>query len=257
MSQVIYMFPRRYLQVGFVALIFACMLISGSIAQPDQPDPAMGETRQDHASLQPSASIDSNASIDAGCFSDGYGLNCSSLGFDPRFGCMQISNASSALDNLSPKLPVVECFILSGDYNSEAGIVREGCMMPVFRRYIALQGEEFELIRSKEEFLSVFSPVETKEEALAFAVALTSSLPRYDTSVPEGYFPVTSSTSSIRPTCVEETEEGFKVHLFDSEICGCGSHPYYAVEYLVTKEGNVTELLREKVYDSNYNICVD
>jgi hypothetical protein len=170
---------------------------------------------------------------------------------------MQISNASSALDNLSPRLPVVECFILSVDYNSEAGIVREGCMMPVFRRYIALQGEEFKLISSKEEFLSVFAPVETKEEALAFAVALTSSLPRYDTTAPDGYFPVTSSTSSIRPTYVEETEEGFKVHLFDSEICGCGSHPYYAVEYLVTREGNVTELLREKVYDSNYSICVD
>ena len=222
------MFPRRYIQVGLIALIFACM--------------------------PSSTSIDSNAFIDAGCFADGYSLNCSSLGIDQRFGYMQISNASSALEKLSPKLPVVECLFLSEDYNSQEGIVREGCMMPLFRRFIVKQGEEFELISSKEEFQSIFAPVETKEEAMAFAVALTSSLPRYDTSVPEGYFPV---TSSLRPTYAEETERGFNVHLFDSEMCGCGSHPYYAIEYLVTKDGNVTELSREKVYDSNYNICID
>ena len=228
------MFPHRYILFGLIALVFACMLISVSSAS--------------------STRIDSNAFIDAGCFADGYGLNCSNVGLDQRFGCMQITNASSALENLSPLLPVVECLFLSKDYNSQEGIVREGCMMPLFRRYIAKQGEEFKLISSKEEFLSIFAPVETKEEALAFAVALTSSLPRYDTSVPEGYFSV---TSLIRPTHAEVSEEGFKVHLFDSVLCGCGSHPYYAIEYLVTKDGNVTELSREKVYDSTIQICVD
>ena len=228
------MFAHRYILFGLMALVFACMLISGSIASK--------------------TSIDSNAFIDAGCSIDGYRLNCSSLGLEERFGCMQISNASRALENLSPQLPVVECLFLSKDYNSEEGLVREGCMMPLFRRYIAKQGEDFKLIESIEEFRSIFAPVETKEEALAFAVALTSSLPRYDTSVPEGYFPV---TSAIRPTYAEVSEEGYKVHLFDSEICGCGSHPYYAVEYLVTKSGNVTELSREKVYDSTSQICVD
>lgn len=85
-------------------------------------------------------------------------------------------------------------------------------------------------------------------------MALTSSTPRYDSSVPEGYFPV---TSSIRPTYVQEIEEGYKVHLFDSELCGCGSYPYYDIEYLVTKDGNVSELSREKVYDSTNQICID
>jgi hypothetical protein len=212
---VISMFPHRYIPLGFNALVFVCLLISGSIAS--------------------STSIDSNE-------------------LDQRFGCMQTSNASSALENLSPQLPLVECLFLSKDYNSEEGIVREGCMMPLFRRYIAKQGEELMLISSREEFLSIFAPVETKEEALAFAVALTRSLPRYDTSVPEGYFPV---ASSITPTYEKETEEGYLVHLFDSELCGCGSHPYYAIDYLVTKAGNVTELYREKVYDSTMQMCVD
>ena len=212
---VISMVAHRYFLFGLLALVLVFMLMSGSIAS--------------------SISIDSNE-------------------FDQRFGCMQTSNASRALENLSPPLPLVECLFLSKDYNSEEGIVREGCMMPLFRRYIAKQGEELMLISSREEFLSIFAPVETKEEALAFAVALTSSLPRYDTSVPEGYFPV---TSSIRPTYEKETEEGYLVHLFDSELCGCGSHPFYAIDYLVTKAGNVTELSREKVYDSTMQMCVD
>jgi len=197
---------------------------------------------------------DSNAFIDAGCFAEDYILNCDSLGLDQRFSCMQISNASLALENLSPQLPIVECLYLSKDYNSQEGILREGCMMPLLRRYIVKQGEEFKLIESIEDFWSIFAPVETKEEALAFSVALTSSLPRYDTSVPEGYFPV---SSCITPTYAKETEGGYLVHLFDKEICGCGSHPYYAIDYLVTRDGNVTELSREKVFDSNMQMCVD
>jgi len=209
------MFSHRYTLFGLIALTFACMLVSGSIASGTR--------------------LDSNAA-------------------DGRFGCMQIFNASRALENLSPQLPLVECLFLSEEDNSQEGIVREGCMMPLLRRYIAKQGEESRLIASKEEFQSLFAPVETEEEALAFAVALTSSLPRYDTSVPEGYF---LAASSITPSYAIEIEEGYLVHLFDSELCGCGSHPYYAIKYLVTRDGNVTELSREKVFDSTMQICID
>ncbi|HPS92155.1 MAG TPA: hypothetical protein PKV33_08365, partial [Methanothrix sp.] len=107
---------------------------------------------------------------------------------------------------------------------------------------------------SAEDFKSEFAPVETKEEALAFALALTSSLPRYDTSVPEGYFSV---SSAMTPTYANETEKGYIVHLFDSQLCGCGTHPYYAVDYLVSKDGNVTEIARQEVYNSTMQICFD
>jgi hypothetical protein len=178
------------------------------------------------------------------------------LGLDQQFGCIWISNASAALGNLSPALSLVECLVRSEDYNfnSSEGIIREGCMMQMYRRFIAMQDGEYRLISTKEEFQSLFAPVETKEEALSFAVALTSSFPKYDASVPEGYFPV---ASLIEPTYMEETDGGFKVHLFDYEVCGCGSHPYYAIDYSVTKDGNVTELSRQKVYDSNSIICMD
>jgi hypothetical protein len=250
------MYQRKYILLGLMAFIFTCLLISGSIAVSDMHGQSIGGASQDDQTMSSGKNIDSNPFIDAGCFVDGYNLDCSNLGFDQRFGCIRISNASDALGNLSPKLPMVECLVRSEDYNlnSSEGIVREGCMMPMYRRFIAMQDEEFKLIRTKEEFLSMFAPVENKEEALSFAVALTSSFPKYDASAPEGYFPI---ASPIKPTYVEETDGGFKVHLFDYDVCGCGSHPYYAIDYSVTKDGNVTELSRQKVYDSNSNICVD
>ena len=250
------MFQRKCIQFGLAALIFTCMLISGSIAVSDMPDQPIGGASQDYQTMSSGKNIDSNPFIDAVCFVDGYNLDCSNLGFDQRFGCIRISNTSEALGNLSPKLPMIECLVESEDYdfNSSEGIIREGCMMPVHRRYIIKQDQEFKLIRTKEEFLSMFAPVENKEEALSFAVALTSSIPKYDASAPEGYFPV---ASPIKSTYMEEIDGGFEVHLFDYELCGCGSHPYYAIDYSVTKDGNVTELSRQKVYDSNSNICVD
>jgi hypothetical protein len=225
---------RIYTPIGLAALICCCMLMPGSMAS-EIPN-------------------NSNAFIDSGCVGEGFSLNCDSLGLKEKFGCMQIVNASQELDNLSPGLPIVECLYLGNDSGPSQGILREGCMMPLFRKYVVKQGEDFKLIESAEDFKSEFAPVETKEEALAFAVALTSSLSRYDTSAPEGYFSV---SSAITPTYANETENGYLVHLFDSELCGCGTHPYYAVDYLVSKDGNVTEIARQEIYNSTRMICFD
>ncbi len=172
-------------------------------------------------------------------------------------GCFEIKNVSSELYALTPALPIVECLYLTKDDSAledDLGIVREGCMMPIYRRFIVGQGTDSRIISSAEQFRLMFAPVQSKEEALAFAVALTDSFALYDTTVPEGYF---KTASQVTPTYAEDTKEGYAVHLFEIQSCGCGSHPYYAVDYLVTGDGNVTETHREEVFNSNYSICVD
>jgi hypothetical protein len=218
--------------MGLAALIFGCVLATTALALPPSP----------------------GGLIESGCVGMGYRLDCSSLGLEERFGCSQISNASAALNNLTPNLPIAECLTRVRDNEAEEGIVREGCMLPSYRRYIVLQDGEFRLIRTRAELLALFAPVETPEEAISFAVAFTNSFPKYDTTAPEGYFPV---TSSLQPTYAKEVEQGFEVHLFDIPICGCSTHPCYAVDYLVTREGVVTELSRQKAYDSGSMICFD
>jgi hypothetical protein len=246
---VINMFRRGCIPVGLIALVFAWMAASGSLPVHDVSNQSIRGTSQDYR-----AASGTNTFMDAGCSADSHGLNCSRLGFDQQFGCVRISNTSTALGNLSPKIPMVECLFRNRNRDAKGGIVRVGCRFPVFRSYIITQGSEFGSIYTKEEFQSMFAPVETQEEALSFAVALTDSFPKYDTSAPLGYFPV---ASPIKPTYVEETDGKFKVNLFHRDSCGCGTHPYYAINYIVTRAGDVTELSRQKVYDSKRKICVD
>jgi hypothetical protein len=204
--------------------------------------------------------------LNSGCAIDGYRLNCSGPGLEERFGCFEIANASEALEGLDPQLPIVECYsrvIDGGDRSRDGGsdggsdqngMVRVGCMLPAYRDYIIAIDGDFRPIKSKEEFAALFAPVQSPEEAMAFAIALTDSFPLYDRVAPEGYFPVSPAAT---PSSAEEKDGSFVVHLFDRPICGCSTHPYYAVDYLITKEGNVTELSRRMVYDSNNQICFD
>jgi hypothetical protein len=148
----------------------------------------------------------------------------------------------------------VECRSPATEGGSQEGLVHIGCMMPAYRNYIVEKDGEFMLIKSKDEFASLFAPVSSPQEAMGFAVALTGSFPLYDTAPPQGYYAV---SKDIAPSSVEEKSGSFLVHLFDRPICGCGSHPYYAVDYIVTKTGNVTERSRRIVYDGDAQICFD
>jgi hypothetical protein len=196
--------------------------------------------------------------LNSGCKIEGTRLNCSSQGLEERFGCYEITNASEALAGLDPRLPIVEGYSFAADRTAEGtgqeGLVRTGCMLAGYRNYIVKMNGDFQLIQSKDEFATLFAPVRSTDEAIAFAVALTDSFPLYDMVPPEGYFPV---SSAIAPSSAEVNDGSFVVHLFDRPICGCSSHPYFAVDYLVTDAGNVTELSRRKVFDSNAMICFD
>ncbi len=253
------MSPIIYPKMVLIAFILAYMLAVGAAAQPAPAqvtflDPmAEGGNRTVPSNL----SIDSSAFADAGCsFDDGY-ADCSRAGLDKRFGCSSIRNASNDLGGLSPKLPMAECLIRGKDFESgsDKGIVSIGCMITFYRRYIIEQDGRFKSISTKEEFRSQFAPVETPEEALSFAVALTDSFSKYDTSIPEGYFPV---VKHIELSYVEDEKNGtYKVHLFQEEYCGCGMHPWYAIDYLVTRDGNITEIDRQMILNSTKLICMD
>jgi len=245
---------RLHIPLASAVLILACALAALLTGQSAPSEAAAKEGLLGKETTPSILCADSSSFIESGCNAQGRQLDCSGLGLEQRLGCSQISNISEALGGLSPRLPMAECLAPIEDENFEEGIVREGCLLPVYRRYIVKQDGEFRLIRTKAEFRSLYAPVQTPQEALSFAVALTNSFPRYDTSPPEDYFPV---VASIEPSHAEEKDGAFSVHLFNRPICGCGSHPYYAVNYLVSKEGEVTELSRQMVYDSSFAICFD
>lgn len=197
--------------------------------------------------------------IEAGCVQQAGGvLGCSAIRLEERFSCLSIGEPPFDGNALKPGVQIVECefgfWNEDGANGSQGGIIREGCMAPIYRRYIALDAEGFTEIVSKGDFVRLFAPVETPEEAMAFALALTDSYADYSPEPPEGYHPV---APSVRPSCVRKTGEGYVVHLFWRAKCGCGTHPYYEIDYLVAWNGDVSEISRSMVYDGVLQMCVD
>ena len=201
---------------------------------------------------KPNLTIDISSFIEAGCTKENDHLNCSSIKLEEEFSCERIVIPSQYMGGLTPKVPIVECMFRNW---SIEGFYAGGCLIPLFKKYIVLSNGEFLSLKNEEEFKKFFAPVETKEEALSFAVALTDSYPLYEINIPPHYVVF---VPKIETTYVEEVEEGFKVHLFNYKLCGCGTHPHYAVDYLVTKTGEVKEIFKQKIYeDPLFTACVD
>jgi len=246
------MADNRIFLLMSISVLMGAVLLSGC-TKP--------EIITDNMSLNVTATVtDASAFIDAGCVKNGNwgnsGLDCSSVGLEEKFSCETIKIPSD-LGGLSPNLPIVECtFISENDSDTNQGILREGCMRPAFRKYIIIENGEYKLIGSKNEFVQTFAPVESPEEALGFAIALTTAYTNYNITIPDGY---KTFTSKIRTTYVNESDGGFNVHLFDTQVCGCGNHPYYAVNYFVTQAGEVNGTTSEKIYENPQfaGMCVD
>jgi hypothetical protein len=199
--------------------------------------------------------VDISSFIEAGCVQEGDKLDCSKIELNEKFGCQEILVPSNALGGISPNVGIVECrFINRG--NAAPGISRKGCRLPLYNKYIVYKDGEFKGVNSAEEFRRFFGPVTTPEEALSFAVALTNSYTDYNVKPPEGY---RVYVPKIEDSEVRKVKDYYEVRLFNYQLCGCGSHPYFAVEYKVTKSGEVKEISRQKLYEDPQQdgLCVD
>lgn len=193
--------------------------------------------------------INISAFIDAGCIKEKGYLNCSSINLEKKYTCDRIAIPSKYLGGLTPKVSIAECIssLQEGDEFFKG--------LQQSYKYIISDNASFRVIRTKEGFKKFFSPVQTPEEALSFAVSFTGSYPMYNTTMPK-YFRF--FVAKIEATHVEETEEGFKVNLFKDQVYGCGTHPTYTVDYIVTRSGEVKGIQEQKIYeDSTWTACVD
>ena len=113
---------------------------------------------------------------------------------------------------------------------------------------LSIRTESIRLIIKKSEFKEIFAPVESTEEAISYAMAMTSLQARFDINPNAD---VDYLVDVIEETHAEETPDGYLVYLFDwSHKMGCDIHPFYAVKVLVTPEGEVREVERQEIYRS-------
>jgi hypothetical protein len=205
----------------------------------------------------------------AGCPSDEYGrMYCEGDSPLAALGCDRIREPTELLGGLAPSYPIALCFIepfrnpdeseLADDRMPAEGeyFYRTGGLYPIFVRYVLFGDDQFRLVKTEEEFRGIFSPIDSPDEALSYALAVTNLSAYYDLEFNPDY---EYFVNELEDTYVDVVEDGYIVHLYRYQVFGCGPHNTSAVDLLVTHQGFVEEVAREAVYKdpSEDDLCVD
>lgn len=149
------------------------------------------------------------------------------------------------------------------------GLAFVGGRLGSCRVLLAEHNGQIRLLDTPVKFLQVFAPVESAEEALAFAVALHNAHPLYafdKRALGSKNYGMIDLRPEFRyyapefvPTTVKQEGSDYLVNLFSFQQFGCGPHPYFAVSYRVTAAGTVTETSRTRLFEDPHfdDLCVD
>ena len=163
-------------------------------------------------------------------------------------GCDEIRGPRFYLGGLQPPYAVMECIHESSEPPNREYFRQQPGLDTRYRSYAIFQDGKYRLIIKKSEFKASFAPVESTDEAISYAMAMTSLSARYDIDPNAN---VDYLVDVIEETHAEETSDGYLVHLFDwDHKMGCDIHSFYAVKVLVTRDGEVHEVKRQEIYRS-------
>jgi hypothetical protein len=217
----------------------------------------------------PQAGLDFSAFDDSGCTGEpGQRKVCQADSSLKALGCHELREPSALLGFLKPDLPLIYCVVHPsmepGNPMSEIERLRDegsfikqtGGLDPIFFRFAIARNGEFEVLETIADFQEVYAPIESPEEALSYALALTNLRAYYGLAYdPElEYF-----VSEIEDTYVEPVAGSYEVHLFSYREFGCGPHPTSSVVMQVGSDGSLNETSRTQVFKdpSEDNLCVD
>lgn len=184
-----------------------------------------------------------------------------------RFHIGAVTAPVEALGGLKPALPLAQGTKIHCEPNQ--GLAAIGGRLAACRVLLVEQNGQIQLLDTPAKFQHVFAPVESEEEALAFATALSNAHPLYafdKRALGSKNYGMIDLRPEFRyyhtefvPTTVKRQGKDYEVNLFRFQQFGCGPHPYYALSYRVTPTGEVTELSRIRLFeDPNFDdLCVD
>lgn len=218
--------------------VLALLLLAGCAQQP---------TVVDYPPLD--WSVNGQRLKDTGCAGD-LREDCPELA---ALGCDAIETPGFFLGGLQPPLAVMECVHEVSEPPDREHFKQPPGLDTRYRSYVVIQDGTYRLIINRSEFKQIFAPVESSDEALSYAMAMTSLGARFDI---DPAAKVEYLADRIEETHVEETPDGYLVTLFDwSHKMGCDTHPFYSVKVLVTPQGDVREVERQEIYTSQ--ACFD
>lgn len=203
----------------------------------------------------PDLKMDNSYFLGQGCFS---GIACNPENFlQPDPPITMIHKPSDLLGGLTPSLPLAVGSTVQ--YQDEAEIPAvyvNRCMRYQYKRYLARVDDETLLVDSVDGMARLYAPIDSPEEALSFAIATTGYSALYDI---ETIKKLELFTDPVEETFVQEVENGYVVHLFDTYLCGCGPHITQSVEVTVHTDGTLELSAPQDAFsDPQYNdLCVD
>jgi len=208
---------------------------------------------------QPTIRVNLDAPWEQGCPRDESTGGCVEDSFLWGLGCENIQPPGDLIGALSPNLPINLCLARrepGKGLSENVYLYREGCRVQSYVRYVIYRDGEFEVLQSQADLGNVFSPIDTPDEALSYAIASTGNGVRYGLEPVKDY---RYFVDELQDTNVLEIDDGYRVLLFDYELCGCGPHTTFAVELRVSRDGDVNEISRQGVYEdpTEDDLCVD
>ncbi len=244
------------------ATLFLVVLVSTACGTV-QPTPTVKPTATSLPTIPrlvshaaPRLTVNTDWLEDAGCIPSGRvsgHWDCTPASPLGRLGCEEIW-VTDLLGGLSPTDPLVECVNYTGELLNKKKFRQEGCMRPYFITHVMFEDDTYQLVSGVADLQTAFAPVESTDEALSYALAATNFYAHYRQKVDPHYRYL---VDELEDTHVDETTEGYLVHLFTPlrPLCGCGAHFVYAVDVLVTREGQVKETESQQVY--RFDACID
>jgi hypothetical protein len=202
---------------------------------------------------KPDLSIDLQVLRDAGCAIDWGRYSgawvCPNNAAIKALGCDTL-----APDNLfagfTPYYPVMRCRTFHSPPPDQEYF---RCMGYAYGSYLLFKDGQYRLIANQSELQDLFAPVESSDEALAFALVATDLAAKFNLDRIGGEY----YAETIVGTHVDETLDGYVVHLFANPEwrCDCATFVTSAVVVLVTREGSVEVLRSKPAY--GYSACID
>jgi hypothetical protein len=197
--------------------------------------------------------------VDCTWQSDDYAI-CNEDGIFKKMGCSTLTSPDSTFNLLNPSVNLISCnyvpeMIDEVDMTAD-GIYNSGCSRPVLKRLVVYHEGNYQLIKNLQELIGFFAPIDTKEEALAFAIAATGYQPLFQFDPPSEY---RYMINNIEDTKVEILDDGYLVNLYHHNLCGCGPHTTFSTPVKVGIDGILDLYSPVAAFEdpSEDDLCVD
>jgi hypothetical protein len=182
----------------------------------------------------PEFTVDNSRFTELGCFDSADCLPADLKNIP--FPVDSIYPLDDSYGGLDPKLPMAEAgnmgFIEDPVIPS---VYTKGCMGTYYVRYLVEVDDKIRLIDSAEGLKELFAPIESEDEALSYAVAVTGLTPLNDLNLHPLYKRYTRPLVESHSTF---DGKQYTVNLYDTYLCGCGPHIVSMITVTVQQDGS-------------------